>query len=76
MSSLFGAGDGNIKGPTESQAKADAMAEREQQRSETDRITSIQRQLAQETVFRNRGYGLRSLLGPLGAGKTSLLGSG
>jgi hypothetical protein len=43
---------------------------------ERDRVSAIQRQLAQETLFRNRGYGLRSLLGPLGGAKTSLLGSG
>lgn len=41
-----------------------------------DRVSAIQRQLRQEGVFRNRGYGLRSLLGPLGGSRTSLLGSG
>jgi hypothetical protein len=43
---------------------------------ERDRVSAIQRQLAQETLFRNRNYGLRSLLGAFGGGKTSLLGSG
>jgi hypothetical protein len=57
-------------------ARADQLAQQESDRAEAGRISSIQSQLAQETVFRNRGFGLRSLLGPLGSAKTSLLGSG
>lgn len=63
-------------GPSEAEQRAAALAEEESARSEKGRISSIQEQLAQETVFRRRGFGLRSLLGPLGTGRSSLLGSG
>jgi hypothetical protein len=77
MSSLFSSGpNGTPPSSTPDQSKADAMAQQESDRSEAHRVSSIQSQLAQETIFRNRGFGLRSLLGPLGQAKTSLLGSG
>jgi hypothetical protein len=62
--------------PSATQVRADQLAQSEQDRAEQNRLSSIQSQLAQETTFRNRGFGLRSLLGPLGQAKTSLLGSG
>lgn len=79
MSGLFSTGNGydpSVIARNESIARSDALAQQESDRSEANRISSIQSQLAQETVFRNRGFGLRSLLGPLGQAKTSLLGSG
>jgi hypothetical protein len=62
--------------PSASQQRADELAQRERDRSENDRVSGIQKQLAQETIFRNRGFGLRSLLGPLGQGTRNYLGSG
>jgi hypothetical protein len=48
-----------------------------QQRAEGDRIKALQDQLALETRYRNRRFGLRSLLGPFGRpALKSLLGSG
>ena len=55
---------------------ANRILDAEQQRSERDRIAAIQRQLSQETAFRARGYGIRSLLGSLGSGRRSVLGAG
>lgn len=54
--------------------RAQALADTEQQRSERDRIAQIQRQLAQETFGRTRGYGLASLFGS--SRSSSYLGSG
>lgn len=61
---------------TVSQERAERLAAQEQERAERDRVSSIQKQLQQQTVFRNRGFGLRSLLGPFGGARSSLLGSG
>lgn len=58
------------------ESRADALANAEQERSERGRVDAIQRQLRLETTSRSRGYGLRSLFGALGAGRSSLLGSG
>jgi hypothetical protein len=55
---------------------ADKLVEAEQQRTEAQRIDSIQRQLRLETASNSRGYGLRSLFGSLGPQRNSLLGSG
>lgn len=76
MSGLFSGDAGVVQPVSAAQQKADTLAQQESDRSEANRVSSIQSQLAQETVFRNRGFGLRSLLGPLGQAKTSLLGSG
>lgn len=58
------------------ESKADQLIATEQQRSERQRIEAIQRQLRLETASRNRGFGLRSLFGALGSGRSSVLGSG
>jgi hypothetical protein len=49
-----------------------------ERRAESERILSIQEQLRGETDRRSGAFGLRSLLGPLGGGRSlrSLLGSG
>lgn len=54
------------------------LREAEASRAEADRIKAAQAQLGAETFRRSGGYGLRSLLGPLGfgGGLRSLLGSG
>jgi hypothetical protein len=53
-----------------------AMRDREQARAEGDRTNAIQDNLRLETRLRNRRFGLRSLLGPLGGTRArSLLGS-
>lgn len=75
MSALF-QDNPHTPAPSAAQQRSDALAQQESDRSEANRVSSIQSQLAQETIFRNRGFGLRSLLGPLGQAKTSLLGSG
>lgn len=65
--------------PQEDPALA-AARQNEQARAEQDRTQSIQDQLNLETRLRNRRFGLRSLLGPLGGGygggARSLLGAG
>jgi hypothetical protein len=74
---------GQQQGPAATPAIAKSAAEEEtdriiaaeQGRTERDRIQTIQRQLAQETLFRSRGFGLRSLLS-LGGGRRSTLGAG
>lgn len=76
MSSLFAPDPPAPQAPSAAQQRADALAAQEQDRAETSRISTIQKQLAQETIFRNRGFGLRSLLSGIGPAKTSLLGSG
>lgn len=58
------------------ESRADALVAAEQQRSERQRVEGIQRQLRLETMQRTRGFGLRSLLGTLGGGRSSLLGAG
>lgn len=70
-SSSTGLGRGE-EGPSE----ADKLIEAEQKRTERQRIEQIQRQLTLETSSRGRGYGLRSLFGSLGSGRSSLLGAG
>jgi hypothetical protein len=55
---------------------AEKLVDAEQQRTEAQRIDSIQRQLRLETASNSRGYGLRSLFGSLGPQRNSLLGSG
>lgn len=62
--------------PSAAEEAANAIINRETQRTERERISSIQQQLAADTIFRGRGYGLRSLLGSLGGGRRSQLGSG
>lgn len=54
------------------------LRDQEQARAEDARTNSIQGNLRLETRLRNRRFGLRSLLGPLGgarSGVRSLLGS-
>jgi hypothetical protein len=58
------------------ESRATQLADLESQRSERQRVETIQRQLRLETSSRNRGYGLRALIGSLGSGRSSLLGSG
>lgn len=58
-----------------------AMREAEQRRAEADKLSATQLQLQDETRRRSQSSGIRSLLGPLGAGsmgmqRRSLLGSG
>lgn len=64
--------------PSATQQRADALAARESERSERDRIETIQKQLRLETTQRSRGFGIRSLFSGLSgsSGRTSLLGSG
>jgi hypothetical protein len=62
--------------PSPTESRADKLVASEQQRSERQRIDAIQRQLRLETSSRSRGYGLRSLIGALGQGRSSLLGAG
>lgn len=55
-----------------------ALRNQEEQRAEQDRTNAIQDNLRVETRLRNRRFGLRSLLGPLGGNRSfrSLLGAG
>lgn len=72
MSSLF-----NSDPPPQAQEDPEAarLREEERQRAEAARTTATQEQLRQETLFRSRRFGTRSLLGSFGSG-SSLLGSG
>lgn len=76
MSGMFGSSEPAVSGPSPSQARADALAAAENERSERSRVDSIQRQLRSETTARSRGFGLSSLFGALGSARKSLLGSG
>lgn len=61
--------------PSATESKAAAIARNEEERTERQRVEQIQRQLRLETLQRSRGFGLRSLFGPLG-GRSGFLGSG
>lgn len=83
MSGIFG-GDSslpftpanNFAQPAAGDSAATKLVDAEQQRTEAQRIDSIQRQLRLDTAAGTRGYGLRSLFGSLGTQRNSLLGSG
>jgi hypothetical protein len=77
MSGLFASDEPQQQAPSATQQRADFLAQQEQDRSERDRISTIQKQLQLETLSRGRGYGIRSLFSGLtGGSRTSLLGSG
>lgn len=55
-----------------------AERDAQEQRAKEDKIRATQVQLAQETLQRNRGFGVRSLLGSYSSGGSlkSFLGAG
>jgi hypothetical protein len=76
MSGIFGGDEPRPTAPSAAQQRADQLAATERERSERDRVSTIQDQLRLETSSRSRGYGLTSLFSSLSSSRRSLLGSG